>query len=786
MVSIKLKQFGLSLRKAIFDHKDGVGKNSVKHVDNSSSTLELHWISTGVKFPNKLIKNIAQVLDTKNLYDGEFVNARLMEIDEILNVRRYSFKNRRLKNRCRSALLALWNHLYLLLENNSKSDENQHFLYKSVVGKIVDRSDFNLEGMDELGNIVDYGNQSMHLSDDDVSEESQETNHDNSSQNKEMLLDLKRYRSLLVCTFQYVMQQIQTKKKIMASKSMDTLFFTKVLAVAFVRIPMVHQYMKLEMKKCADTKFWHKVPCATDQFGKEKPSRWPGPSFTQVLDQWSEDNGITVDTPVLYQGRYSELSYRPSFTRKSSFGFSDLNPTLFAWDSFVPYVENIPDEKFTLNGEVWVKQYLADGELFFYFATVYCQHIKDVAQPGIEIPWSQLPGYSLIMRTSMLILKEACWRQWWDMLMPEDRPENSTPHLEDTSCFHLTLRGVKSVMENASILLINPDLMDPFVLALYEGTNLYEPRSVGLTLHHLGVWSSAIATPSYDGTMEVPASFSGAALVLGFKPILRTENFDTLKKALLFLYNSLDLFVGELRQRILKVLLTRHYSLFLHWHAEVRSYYHHILVYKIANLPRNALLSVTDRLLLDQHASSNITPSESETTLVIEDPLDHSSYSSGISPHTYTDRAHWKAFDACIGLICTKERIKAKRCHRIFQFEREAASNRSIAFQNLCREIPQGTSVNESRPTPPADIRQHVEKCTITNTTAPPYYLRYLATTDIECLEDLCSILQVGFPPALEAYAPSALHEYTVLLAMRYDQEKGNTETIHGPALGFC
>ena len=150
-----------------------------------------------------------------------------------------------------------------------------------------------------------------------------------------------------------------------------------------------------------------------------------------------------------------------------------------------------------------------------------------------------------------------------------------------------------------------------------------------------------------------------------------------------------------------------------------------------------------------------------------------------------TDRAHWRAFDACIGLVCLNQRHHAKQCQRQYLSERQEARNRARAFKNLTMTVPENNSsiMTESRPgaqeLPPEVV--NADK----NEPTPDYYLRYLPPNDMHCLQDLCSILRTSYPPSLQVYSRVSLREYTALLQTRYDKEADNFFD-EGPALGFC
>lgn len=759
MVSISMRRLGENIKNVFFDPEPTAGRD-IRSFSLRRTPVEQLTKPADPFCPSRISKLVADVVNAKITVDDVMAYERLEQIDEILECRHFSYRGDEKKSRCRGALLALWNHLLRLID--ARNDTHHLNMYHKIIEKLLDRPEFGLDDIqtsvtsqmeDLLVSLADSGDSNTLLAAGSSSDDSVSRNKTMNAADKSAHKDMHHYRRLLVSTFKYAARRLgRSDAKLGPTTTLETRFYARVFAVAFARIPVVQEEMEAYIDRKHIERDWLEAP------GKLRVCKWSGPTFAQSLEAWSLENGY--DMRNLYGPNNSNSFTHRSIDRRSTQAFIEANPSIYGWVNFVPYIDTLPDDAvFAPVSTNWLDKVTRDGEFFFYLVCTFTQHIAAVAKQQ-NVLWAHIPGYAILSRIAVLLVKEASWRQWWDMLSETDR----IPIAVEPRTFCLTYRGVKSVLKHASTLLMNPDMMNMFVLALYESTNLHESRSVGLSLHHLEAWLTALAQP----TGGFPSSFDPSNLIDGLKLMLRTENFESLKKVLLFLYNALDVFTGPLRQEMLKLLLGRHFQLFLHWNFEVRAYYHHILVYKISHLRRNELHSVTDKLLLDLRNDPE------KTSLQADEDSDEET----IGSDAYTDRAHWKAFDACVGLTCLYERTHAKEIQSQLKLERASAANRAIAFRSLRTEIPEPTAMNERRPGP-RDVPKEM------GSARPDYYLRYLPPSDLQYLNDLCSILTFSYPKSLQVYVRISLREYTRVLAIRYEREShGRFE--NGPALGFC
>lgn len=694
--------------------------------------------------------------------------------------------------------------------------------------------------------------------------------------------DLYLYRCLLVATFKYVVENIENAN--LRKRSWITLleiqFFAKVIAICFFRIPVIQRmvidqiYFTYRQKRWTNTATpppndSSKVSSSHSSNGNGRPTTPEPPSrsnrrrsssrlssgvtFAGSLSRWSEFEGhvlsesnddgedLSKEVTTTSSSSSSDVNNQNSHatnvllpTRAAMDKFKRMNPTLYRWSRYVPYLAPYADtDVFRMNDSMrasWLEKLSHDGEFFAAFMGHYTQHAEMCATAGGgELIWNCLPGYPLLIRVSLLLLKEASWGKWMYIrdntaggAGPAISLESPSNRQDEREPFELkAIRGIRTVLETAVQWLRNKELLESCMLATYECTNVLHARSVSFCLTKFEEWFSATAAlmpteVEHQHVYKLPPSFTGQTFAIGIRLMLSSESFEILNRVLTFLYNRMEYFDGDLRQNILKVLVQRHMSLFLHWNVDVRSNYHHLLVYKVIRVNRYFLDSPIDHLLVGRHAISQL-----ENSISVANGFDefddhlaggvgapyasqyHSSNSNGgnngnssrqyqISAAEFsalrTEQALWRAFDACIGAICVQERRNAKEGNRKYQYEIQCARSRAIAFQKLNRkmvdnELNPTSSVNEGLPGGKPwleldllDEELHRE---------PPYYLRYLPAEEVSSIDELRRLAStLRYPPDLQVYAAASLRHYSDLLK-KYYQDLSQNKYVEAPPLGF-
>ena len=720
------------------------------------------------KWPSKITTTVHALLDLP-IHDTH-VYTLLSTLEGLLQYTDYLFKSERALSSAKRTLLALWTHTLRLIEKQKNTQV--HEICFRIILSIVDRNEFSLRDLPTLPRGVTQNERgrklSFHSSDTEI-----EGYRDDDTAEGVARKYLHTYRRLLVETVQCTLQTLSSLSRFPTTTSPQGRFHARILGVAYIRVPYFQKQLQDLVEKVITDRSWPALPKS-----KESESHWSGNTFEQCLTAFDAQQGYLTEQQKR-DSQWEDIAEPVGALPKSKCTKNTLrcienNVDLYEWTQFVPYLDTIPDEEVFAEINQLLPILITNAEFFFFFVTELVQQIKRtvLAEPSISEPgpfvWSTIPGYGLLLHTCTLLLREACWRQWWE-LTGEMKATTEPPVLGTTTLpttLLLTSRGVRTVMQTSAHLLSNHDLLDVFLLALFESTNLYESKSVGLTLHHLEKWLLVVVSDEING--HLPSSFCGSnTLALGLLPMLRTDSFDILKKVLLFLYHRLDLFSHDLRQEILKTLLSRHFTLFLHWHVEVRTFYHHILVYRICKVPRHVLDSFTDTLLLPESVSTN----ESEASMSDQYKL----------LTLYTERAHWRAFDACVSLTCQRERGRAREALSFVTQQRAAAANRQRAMRRLSVEIPEFIEIMDyCRPSVLATSEMEMTPKDI----RPPYYLRHLPQKDEEALRELTELLSVGYPTSLQVYAGPSLSSYIDLLRKYYDAAKRGV--VECPALGFC
>ena len=129
----------------------------------------------------------------------------------------------------------------------------------------------------------------------------------------------------------------------------------------------------------------------------------------------------------------------------------------------------------------------------------------------------------------------------------------------------------------------NPNLLQVWANVCIGYTNIFQSRSVEMSMNQLNGWTQVIGKPSVcTRVMDMKV------LVHAVENLIVSEHHRILTSVLSFLYrNAKRLFVGPTQNgHHLKlmgvILLSRNFfNLFLHWDHAVRVHFHHILVYRL-------------------------------------------------------------------------------------------------------------------------------------------------------------------------------------------------------------
>jgi len=138
----------------------------------------------------------------------------------------------------------------------------------------------------------------------------------------------------------------------------------------------------------------------------------------------------------------------------------------------------------------------------------------------------------------------------------------------------------KPIVDCASSLLINPVLLSPFIKLTFSQTSVFDIRIVFDTLDCIGVWFNSLR----NSKQKIPDNIDYPFLFKGVCVLFESEHHSILAKALLFVYDQIDLFQGTQRKSfICNIILSPETFMrfFLHWCFGVRKFYHHLILYKL-------------------------------------------------------------------------------------------------------------------------------------------------------------------------------------------------------------
>ncbi|KAF1790772.1 Uncharacterized protein GQ600_151 [Phytophthora cactorum] len=738
-------------------------------------------------------------------------------------------QRRKLFRQCRRGLLICWKFLVAQLndEKSSLPAETRN-LYFQLIGIIMERVEFHLPINNSETEAPASSRTKTPKSSGNVSSAGMGWLAYSPPHGER---DLYLYRCLLIATFKYAIENLESArlKHRPYISLVETRFFARVFAVCYFRVPVLQSAMLEQIFGAYREKEWIHLqahdsrvedlteegpgaPATEPRAQPRRPSAsrpWNGNTFAGSLVRWTDYDGYILSeegngngtSTAKVSSRYNKQHAGASISalRSDEEAFVRQNPTLFKWTRFSPYLGPYPDaDIFRMTDATrncWLHKLSHDGEFFSKFMV------------------------------SLLLLKEACWAKWLYVRDTSGPLPSSSMEIEPGSQdeerlpFELeSIRAIRTVLDNVVQLLRNNQLLESCVLAMYECTNVLHARSVEVCLTRFEEWFSATAMLTEIGGTDkrrgsgmmvyrLPPGFRGQTFATGMRFMLSSENCEILSSTLLFLYHRMDYFEGELRQSILKALVQRHMTFFLHWNAEVRTKYHHLLVYRVVRANRFVLDSPIDHLLIGRCAISSLELSRAhDDEFDEEDGYSHhhnkeNRYNDAVqhpcNPNMTaadinvlrTEQALWRAFDACLAVLIAQERRYAREGNRKFQTEQLAARSRALAFRTLKRHTTEDsnaaatTSVNEGLPG--GKPCHEVELLDEVLRREPPYYLRYLPGDELAMLDELRRLASsVRYPHFYQVYAAHSLCCYSDLLKQYY-RELDSNGSVEPPPLGF-
>ncbi|CAH0482447.1 unnamed protein product [Peronospora belbahrii] len=247
--------------------------------------------------------------------------------------------------------------------------------------------------------------------------------------------------------------------------------------------------------------------------------------------------------------------------------------------------EEEAEDKYEVTSEVWKSRFRRlDGEantLNILLVDQWLWYVLDtLAVLNQKIGWIHLPGYTQVLMVFFLELKTQ--KSGW---LP--------PTLYKLSCTMLS----------------NSSLINPMTKFLLSSTSVHDVTAVIGAVELLGVWMYMIRSwrvrlssyrlshlenndrwnfhqddqysiPAGDEVSLLPPSFDFRFLCAALRILLESEHTQVVLTTLEFLYNCWDCFPERHADKLRFELLRSFFRLFLHWHREVRNFFHTLIAFR--------------------------------------------------------------------------------------------------------------------------------------------------------------------------------------------------------------
>ncbi|TMW65778.1 hypothetical protein Poli38472_008420 [Pythium oligandrum] len=247
--------------------------------------------------------------------------------------------------------------------------------------------------------------------------------------------------------------------------------------------------------------------------------------------------------------------------------------------------EEEAEDKYEVTSEAWKSRFRRlNGEantLNILVLDQWLWYVLDtLAVLNQKIGWIHLPGYSQVLKVFFVELKTQ--KSGW---LP--------PTLYKLSCTMLS----------------NPGLINPMTKFLLSSTSVHDVTAVIGAVELLGVWMYMIRSwrvrlssyrlshlenndrwnfhqddqysiPAGDEVALLPPSFDFRFLCAALRILLASEHTQVVLTTIEFLYNCWDCFPERHADKLRFELLQSFTRLFLHWHREVRHFYHILIAFR--------------------------------------------------------------------------------------------------------------------------------------------------------------------------------------------------------------
>lgn len=378
-----------------------------------------------------------------------------------------------------------------------------------------------------------------------------------------------RYRNLLYGCFAYAIRRLNVKESFEELR----LFSTRMLVIAYFRLPMITAKMNAAILPAVETNnaHWQEVINTLTPKGQR---------FN--IPEWRE-NRYNINTPDLEELRTESCVSSVDFDTKAttepvvSSRKEQIDPVLeiLNWSTFHNALALYVDasdlrahENQVPKQDSWITRLSKHGYFFFLFAEEYIRYIFDALTLWEQdtIRWELLPGYIIILKAFLLEMKR----------FPVDQYSESMVSLSIS-------------------LLANESLISVFMRVVLLRTNCADLAQVARAFELLGIWLDSLSGWDKELALwnfpltrlnmkRLPDSFDSEFLCFSINVLLQSANNQVLLHTIMFLYHTWNNFPEECVIELKKCILMNHFfRLFSHWSWITRNFFHHLLLYRIIN-----------------------------------------------------------------------------------------------------------------------------------------------------------------------------------------------------------
>ena len=167
----------------------------------------------------------------------------------------------------------------------------------------------------------------------------------------------------------------------------------------------------------------------------------------------------------------------------------------------------------------------------------------------MDIDWYDIPGYKLLLKSTLMTLKQAKVQQY---------PE--------------------SLVKTTLIMIYNEKLLPIFMNIVLRKTNLYDTVGVVHSLSLIRQWFKFVERHF----CTLPTSFDFKFFERAIIDVIKYDHALVKSKMIWLLYKSLEIFRTDHKAKIITLLLDTHFNeLFYNWSWQVRLLLNHFMFYAV-------------------------------------------------------------------------------------------------------------------------------------------------------------------------------------------------------------